>query len=191
MVYAGHDYRQRCCTVRFEVELTTRDSVHLVLDEEIHQRHKRAEESTSQVFPVPNGGRIRRAKHQAANRPGQGSHQVADHENVMPIMVIRARNVRPSTTSECPEHAHAGNEFGQCAARPIGQAVKEEDQHKSRARTYSDEDLEDGSLWIAITNRGADGGKPFLRVAPVLVLHDLVVVKGNPNDQRANECDVR
>ena len=91
-------------------------------------------------------------------------------------MVIRARNVRPSTASQCPEHTNASNEFWQAGPRPIDQAVKQEDEQETWPGAYGDEDLEDGSFGVAVANRRGDGRKPFDRVAVVLILDDLVVM---------------
>lgn len=91
-------------------------------------------------------------------------------------MVIRARDVCPPTAGQCPEDAHSCDELRQAAAWTVGEAVKEEDQHKAWSRTDGDEYLEDGPLWVSIANRGADGREPFLRIAPMFVLDDLVVV---------------
>ena len=42
----------------------------------------------------------------------------------MPIMIIRARDVSPSTASERPEDTHASNELWQAATRSICEAVE-------------------------------------------------------------------
>jgi hypothetical protein len=151
--------------------------VHLVLDEEVDQWYKCAKEGISQAFAVLDRSRIRRAEHRTSNGPGQRSHQIADHKDVVPIVVIRARDVRPSTTSKRPEDTDSCDKLRQSATRAVCKAVEEEYQHEAGARTYCDENLEDRSFWVSVSNGGADRGKPFLRITPMLVLYDLVVVK--------------
>lgn len=68
--------------------LTSRDLVHLVLNEEIHERHQRSEEAASKQLPPPDGAWVRWAKRQTPQRPGQRSDEVRDHEDVVPVMVV-------------------------------------------------------------------------------------------------------
>ncbi len=82
------------------LKLTSGHFVDLVLDEEINQRHKCAEEGCRQPLPPSYGSRIRRAECYAAQRPGQRRNQVADHEDIVPVMIIRRRHVCPSTTCQ-------------------------------------------------------------------------------------------
>lgn len=53
---------------------------------------------------------------------------------------------------------------------------------------YGDEDLEEGSLGISVANGGRHGGEPLIGVAIVLVLDDLVEMKGHADDEGAQEC---
>ena len=175
-MYAGHNQFTGDNFSRKVFGLTSSNSVHLVLDKEIYQRDQSSKESSSQPLPVLDGSWIWRAQNQAADSPRQSRHQIADHEYIVPIMVIRARDICPPSTSDCPEDAHSRDKLRQSAARAVGEAVEEEDQHKTWSGADSDEDLEDGAFGISIANRCADGWEPFLRIAPVFVLHDLVVV---------------
>ena len=156
--------------------------MHLVLNEEVDQRYEGAKERSSQVFPVLDRFRIGWAQSQASQRPRQCRDEVADHENVVPVVVIRARDVRPSTARQRPEYTHAGDELGQSAPRSVGQAVEQEDQHEAWAGSNGDEDLEDRSFGVAVADCGGDGGKPFDGIAVVFVLHDLIVVQPHPDD---------
>lgn len=109
----------------------------------------------------------------------------------MPIVIVRACNVRPPSTRQRPEHAHARDELGETAPGAVREAVEEEDEGEARARADGDEDLEDGALGVAVADGCADGGKPFDRVAEVLVLHDLGVVQGHADDEGADEGGIR
>lgn len=153
-----------------------------MLNEKVHERYQRSEESAGQVLPILDSLRIWRTQRQTTQCPRQRSHQIADHEDIMPIVIIRARNICPSSAGQSPEHTHASHELGQRAVRPLSQAVPQKNQHKSRSRTDRDEDLEDGAFGVAITNRCAHGGEPFDRVAEMLVLHDFMVVQRHTDD---------
>lgn len=62
--------------------------MHFMLDKEIDQWHQCTEEQTSHNLPV-----LRRAaviaKGYAAQRPRQSRNQVRNHEDIVPVMVIR------------------------------------------------------------------------------------------------------
>lgn len=108
----------------------------------------------------------------------------------MPIVIVRARNVGPSSTRQCPEDTHTRNEFGQGAAGTIREAVPEEAEGESRPRTDGNEDLEDGSFGVTVADGRADGGKPLDGVAEVLVLDDFVVVQPHADDEGAEEGSI-
>ena len=161
--------------------------MYLVLDKEVHERNECCEESSTQVFPQLDSSRVRRAQCKTAQRPRQSRDQVADHENIVPIVIIRACNVCPSTACQCPENTHSRNEFRQAAARRVGHAVEEEYQQEAWAGADSDEDLEDGTLRVAVSNGCADRGEPFDGVSEVLVLDNFRVMKGHADNQGAEE----
>ena len=102
-----------------------------MLDEEVDQRNKCAKEGVSKTFAVLDRSRVRRAEHCASDCPGERSHQVADHKDIMPIVVIRACNVRPSTTSECSEDTHTSDKLRQRATGAVREAIEQEDQHEA------------------------------------------------------------
>lgn len=56
-----------------------------------------------------------------------------------------------------------------------------------RTGSDGDKDHKDGSFGISVANGGRDGGKPLVRVAIPLVLHDLVVVEGASDDEGAKK----
>ena len=68
--------------------LTSRNAVDLMPDEEVNQWHKCREEGSSEKLPVLESGGVARAQSKASNSPRQGSHQVRDHEDVVPVMII-------------------------------------------------------------------------------------------------------
>jgi hypothetical protein len=105
----------------------------------------------------------------------------------MPIVVIRACNICPSSASQCPEDSHSCNELRQAGVWFVGHAVEEEDQQEARAGADGDEDLEDGAFRVAVANGCADGGEPFDGVSKVFVLDDFGVMKGHADDQGAEE----
>lgn len=161
--------------------------MNLVLDEEVNQGNKSAEEGAGQIFAVFDGLRVGRTQSQTSQCPWQSGDQVADHENVVPVMIVGTGHVGPSTTRQCPEDSHSCNKLGQTATRAVGQAVPQKDQRKSRARANGNKDLEDGSFGVAISDGSADGRKPFDGIAKVLVLDDFMVVQPDAYDQGPQE----
>lgn len=105
--------------------------MHFVLDEEVDQGYEGCKECSAQIFPVLDRLGIWWAESNTANGPGQSGDKIADHENVMPVMVIGARHISPTSASQGPEHADSGNELGQAGARAIGKAVPEEAEGES------------------------------------------------------------
>jgi hypothetical protein len=105
----------------------------------------------------------------------------------VPIVIIRACNVCPSTASQCPEDSHSCNEFGQAAALLVGHAIEEKDQQEARARADGDEDLEDGAFRVPVADGCADRREPFDRVSKVLVLDNFGVMKRHADDQGAEK----
>lgn len=105
----------------------------------------------------------------------------------MPIVIIRARDICPSSAGQCPEYTNSCNKLGQSAARLVRQTVPQENKGEPRTRADCDEDLKEGSFGVSVANGCADGWKPFNRVAEVLVLDDLVVVKPHAHDEGTQE----
>lgn len=167
--------------------VSTRHTVNLVLDEEVHEWDQRRKESSTQVLSQFDGARVGRAQCKATKCPWQGRDQVADHEDIMPIVIIRACNICPSTACQCSKDSHSCDEFRQAAALLVGHAVEEEYQQESWTRADGDENLEDGAFRVAVANGCADGGEPFDGVSKVFVLNDLGVMKGHADDQGAEE----
>jgi hypothetical protein len=165
----------------------TRHTVNLVLDEEVHKRHKCRKESSAQVFSQFDGTRIRRTQCETSQCPRQSCDQVADHEDVVPVVVIRACNICPSSAGQCPENSHSCDEFWQAGIWSVGHAIEEEDQQEAWTGANGDEDLEDRALRVAIANGCADGGEPFDGVSKVFVLDNLGVMEGHADDQGAEE----
>ncbi len=69
--------------------LTSWNIVNLVLKEEVNERNKTAEERAGQYPPIFDCYRVRRTERKASQCPRYGRNQIADHEDVVPIMVIR------------------------------------------------------------------------------------------------------
>ena len=83
----------------------------LVLNEIVNQWNQSSKEQTSQDFAILDGTAVVRAECKATQGPRQGGHQVRDHEDVMPVVIIGRCNIGPTTTCQCPEDAHAGNQL--------------------------------------------------------------------------------
>lgn len=158
-----------------------------MLDEEVHQRNQCSKEGTRQVLSVLDSLWIWWTQCQTTQCPWQCSHQIADHEDVVPIVVVCARHVCPSSASQGSKNSHSSHKLGQRAVWPIGQTVPQEDKRKSRTRAYGDEDLKYGAFGVAVANGCAHRGEPFNWVAKVLVLHDFVIMQRHSNDKRAEK----
>lgn len=92
--------------------LTTRNLVDLVLNEIVDQRNQCSKEQASHNFTVLDGTAVVRAERKATQGPRQSRHQVRDHEDVMPVVIIGRCDIGPTTACQCPEDAHAGNQLG-------------------------------------------------------------------------------
>lgn len=158
-----------------------------MLDKEVDQWHERAEEARSQVFPIFNRGRVRRAERDAARRPGQGSNNVRDHQNIVPVVIVGRGDVSPSAAGQRPQQAHEGHEAGELGPGLPRQEVEETDEGESGPRCDGDEDHEERALGVSVANCRRDGGEPFLWVAVPLILDDLVVVQRDADDQGTDE----
>ena len=114
--------------------LTSGDFVNLVLYEKVDERNQCPEEGAGQNFPVLKSFCVSLwTKCYAPQGPGQRSHQIRDHEDVMPAMVVRRRNVCPSTTRECTEDPYTCHKFWQYRIRSCREDIPEEDEGKARA----------------------------------------------------------
>lgn len=187
-------------------KLTSRNSVHLVLDEEVDQRNKCPKEGTSQVFPQRDGAWVGRAEGDAAGRPRQGCDNVGDHENVVPVVIVSRGDVGPSSASQGAKDAHEGNETGELVAGLPSKKIPQTNKHKPGPCSLSaasiphllsrtchtgcngDKDHEEGPFGVSIANGGGHGGEPFIGVAVVLVLDDLVVVERDTDNEGTDEC---
>ena len=65
--------------------------------------------------------------------------------------------------------------------------VGQEDEEESRTRSECNEDLEDVSFWVEVSDRCGNGWKPFVRVLVVLILDYTVVVKAKADDEGGRE----
>lgn len=68
--------------------------------------------------------------------------------------------------------------------------VRSEDSANRAAqhtRCQRNKEHEERAFWVSIPNCGRDGGEPFLWVAVVLVLYDLMIMEGDAYDEGAYE----
>lgn len=95
----------------------------------------------------------------------------------MPVMVISGGDIRPTTARQSPENAHTGNQFRQRGIGTRGEDVPQEDQGKPGTGGDGNKNLEEGPFGVSIANCRGHGGEPFIGVAVVFILHDLVEVQ--------------
>lgn len=159
----------------------------LVLDKKVDQRNDSTVEGTGHVFAILDCHMIGWAQGNAPKGPRNGGQQVGNHEEVVPVVIIRRSNVGPATASEGAKDAPKCDKAGKPVTGLARQEVPESHEGESRTGCYGYKELEEGSFRIAITYSGRDGGKPFLRVAEPFVLDDLVVVERHADDEGAEE----
>lgn len=126
--------------------------MHLVLDKVVDQRDEGAKEETSKNLSVLNSPTVVWAQGQATDSPRQSRDQVRDHKDIVPVMVIRRRNICPSTAGKCPKQSNTGNKLGERRVRAGSHEIPEEDEGESGSGRDSDEDLEERTLRIPVTN---------------------------------------
>jgi hypothetical protein len=105
------------------INLTSCSVLDLVLEEPISQRDDIEKETSTEKLSILESFPVWRAQGEAAQCPGNGGHQVRNHENVMPEMVIGRCDVCPSSTSKCSKDADACHELGKGTASPASHAV--------------------------------------------------------------------
>lgn len=69
--------------------LTTWNLVHFVLYEKVNQGHQSAEEQACHDLPVFYGPTVLRTEGKTAKSPRQRRNQIGNHEDIMPVMIIR------------------------------------------------------------------------------------------------------
>jgi len=107
--------------------------VNLVLDEKVDERDQSSKERSRKRLSVLDSSRIRWAQGKAAKSPWKRSHQVGDHEDVVPVMVIGRSNISPSSAGEGAEYAHEGNELWKLRIWTCGQQVPEANEEEAGA----------------------------------------------------------
>ena len=84
-----------------------------VLDEVVDQGHKCAKEQACQDLPVLDSTAVVRAKGETSEGPGQSRNKVRDHKDVVPVMIIRRRNICPATASKRAEQSDPSDHLWQ------------------------------------------------------------------------------
>lgn len=162
----------------------------LVLDEVVDQWHQGSKEKASHDLAILDGTAVVRAEGQATQSPRQGGHQIRDHENIVPVMVVGRSDIGPASARQGPEDTNAGNNLRQGVVRARTEDVPQEDEEEARTGSDSDKDHEERALGVSIANRGGHGGEPFVGVAVVFILNDLVIMQRDTDNQRAEEGSV-
>lgn len=106
-------------------------------------------------------------------------------------MVVGRRDISPAAAGQSPEQARSSNKLGQRCIWSRAKDIPQEYQGESGTGSNGNEDLEYGALWISIANCCGNRGKPFIRVAVVLVLDDLVEMQFQPDHERTDESKRR
>lgn len=161
--------------------------MHFVLDEKVDERDDSAEKGAGHVLAVLDGVGVVGAQGEAAKHPGDGGHKIRNHENVVPVVVVRRSDVGPAAAGESAEDTEKGDNLGKRATGLGREQVPETDEGETRARGEGNEEHKERALREAIANRGRDGREPFLRVAEPFVLDNLCVVEGDADEEGTKE----
>jgi hypothetical protein len=84
--------------------------VDLVLDKKVNEGNQSGEESASKYLSILDGFGIGRAEGNATQCPRESCHEVRDHEDVVPVMIVGRCNVCPSSTGEGAKYSYAEDE---------------------------------------------------------------------------------
>lgn len=87
---------------------------------EVNHRNNGSEEGGSDVFSVFNRLGIGRTQDEAAGGPGDCSHQIRDHKDIVPVMIVSRRDIGPASARECTKQSHGGHKFGKGLAGTRG-----------------------------------------------------------------------
>ena len=135
-------------------------------DEEEYQGDKGAEEGSRQDLAIFDSLHIRfGTQRNAAQGPWQSGHQVGYHEDVVPIVIIRRCDICPAPARQGPEYPHSEYKLWEGRSRSLRKNVPEEYKRKPRAGRHGDEQLEDCSFRVSVTDCSGNRGKPFVGIA--------------------------
>lgn len=148
--------------------------MHFVLYEEINQRDHGPKEQYSSSLPVLHGPFVGWGCHETAHCPGNRSHKIADHEDIVPIMIVGGCHIYPSATQNCPKQTNTSSCLGQYT-RSVCQEIPKAYQGESGTGCNGDEDLENRSFRIEVADRSRDRREPLFWISIVLVFHDLSI----------------
>lgn len=162
-----------------------------MLNEIVDQWNQGSEEKAGYDLAVLDGPTVIGAESKAAQRPRQSRDKVRDHEDIMPVMIISGGDIGPSTTGQGAEDTHTSDNLRERRVGTRGKHVPQEDEGEARTGGDGDENLEERAFGIAITNRRGDRGKPFVGIAVVFILNDLVIMQRAANYQRAEKGGIR
>ena len=169
-----------CSKALTRSRLTSSNPVDLVLYKEVYERCQVAKEASCKKFSVTQGPGIVRVQSNATERPRNRGYQIGYHENVVPVMVVCRRHIRPPSASQGSKKTGAEHKFGQDGIGTSGHGIVENDKGKTGAfkhasacpvearnqhtRCYGNEQLENSAFRISVPNRSRHRGKPLVRV---------------------------
>ena len=166
---------------------TTGHLVHLVLDEIVNQWHQSSKEKAGHDLAVLDGTAVVGAQGQATQSPRQGGHQIRDHEDIVPVVVVGGGDIGPTSTGQSAEDTDTSNNLRQGVVRARTEDVPQENEKEARTGSDSNEDHEERALGVAIANGGGHGGEPFVGVAVVFILNNLMIMQRDADNQGAEK----
>jgi hypothetical protein len=83
-----------------------------VLDEKVDERYYSGKEGSREVLSVLDSHRVPRAERKTSVGPWDGSDEIGDHKDVVPVVIIGRRDIGPSAASQRSKETYSGDELG-------------------------------------------------------------------------------
>lgn len=106
--------------------------MNLVLNKEVYHRGDSAEECSSDILSIFDCFRVWRTQCDTTSGPWNGSYEVGNHEDIVPVMIVGRSDVRPTPTCKSPEDTHTSDELGESLSGLCRQKIPESDEGESR-----------------------------------------------------------
>lgn len=116
--------------------------MHLVLNKVVDQGNQCSEKETGENLAVFDSAAVCGAKSETAQCPWKSSNQIRNHEDIMPVMVIRRCHISPSTTGQCSEQTSESDNLGQRRTGPCGHQIPEKNESETGSGGDGNENLE-------------------------------------------------
>ena len=94
-----------------------------MLDVKVHHGYHGRKENGCYTLPPLDSNPVRWAEHNASKRPWQRRDEIGDHEYIVPIVVVRRRDIGPSAAHHGPKQANGRENLGKVGTRAARQEI--------------------------------------------------------------------